>query len=67
MQEYIKKLIAETIGLIETNKSHGNDFNLLKISGMGSSEVFTHTPILKELIRSTWVTWSKRFIFKNIY
>ncbi len=50
MQEYIKKLIAETIGLIETNRSHGNDFNLLKISGMGSSEVFTHTPILKELL-----------------
>ena len=50
MQEYIRKLISQTIALIEKNKSHGNEFNLLKISGMGSSEVFTHTPILKELL-----------------
>jgi len=50
METQINKIIKQTLELLETNKSHGNDFNLLKISGVGNSEVFTHTPILKELL-----------------
>lgn len=50
METQINKIIHQTVELLEKNKSHGNDFNLLKISGVGNSEVFTHTPILKELL-----------------
>ena len=50
METQINKIIKQTLELLETNKSHGNDFNLLKISGVGNSEVFTHTPIFKELL-----------------
>ncbi|OTG77669.1 hypothetical protein B9T33_15110 [Acinetobacter sp. ANC 5054] len=50
MQEYIDNLIKQTVEIINKDKDHGDYFNLLMLSGVGSSEVFTHTPILKELL-----------------
>lgn len=50
MEAYINNLIKQTVELINKTKSHGVFFNLLTISGVGSSEVCTHTPILKELL-----------------
>lgn len=50
MHEYIDNLIKQTVEIINKDKDHGDYFNLLMLSGVGSSEVFTHTPILKELL-----------------
>ena len=50
MQEHIDNLIKKTVEVIAKDKCHGNYFNLLMLSGVASSEVFTHTPILKDLL-----------------
>lgn len=50
MNSKISQIIQSTLNILEENNSHGNNFNLLKICGVSNSEVFTHTPILKELL-----------------
>ena len=50
MESRISGIIESTLNILERSKSHGNAFNLLKISGVHNSEVLTHTPILKELL-----------------
>lgn len=65
MQEYIDKLIKQTVEIINKNKAHGDFFNLLMLSGVGSSEVFTHTPILKELLDPNGTHGQKDLFLKS--
>lgn len=65
MEKHVDNLIKQTIEIIYKNKSHGDYFNLLKIAGVSSSEVFTHTPILKELLDPNGLHGQKTFFLKS--
>ncbi|MGE4315655.1 PD-(D/E)XK nuclease family protein [Acinetobacter sp.] len=65
MQEYIDNLIKQIVEIINKDKDHGDYFNLLMLSGVGSSEVFTHTPILKELLDPTGSHGQKDLFLKS--
>lgn len=65
MERNVDSLIKQTIEIIHKNKSHGDYFNLLKIAGVSSSEVFTHTPILKELLDPNGSHGQKAFFLKS--